>query len=306
MGNKIINPKQVYSYYQLCSDLNRLATRYANQLSLSTIGYSAEGRRIFAVKVGKGHKKLLCHGAHHAREWLTSALIVDLIETLFTDQDAPWKTLREKQLDQLALTFVPMVNPDGVTLVQEGASGFPHHKDLIAWNEGSTDFRSWKANSRGVDLNRQYPVGWEDIQQDPGEPKSSHYKGKKPLSEPEVQALYRLAEDELFDCAIAYHSSGEEIFWRYNLQGDIIEKYRPLAEGLAKLTGYRLIEPGPNPSGGGFTDWFLTSFQKPCFTIEIAPSVGPKPVPLDFYDQIYHENKDVIPLLGKYLIDNKK
>lgn len=295
--------KSVYSYEKLAVDLAQIKERYPEQVELRKIGLSVEGRDLFSVKIGSGNKVVLCHGAHHAREWMTSWLIVDLIKHLLESQSDLWRTMREDWLTELTFWFIPMVNPDGVTLVQEGADHFFNQSALIDWNDGSNQFMSWKANSRGVDLNRQYPVDWEAIQADPGEPKSSHFKGKEPLSEPESLALAEFVNQHPIDCAIAYHSSGEEIFWRYNLTDDRADQHRPLAEKLAKVTGYQLIEPKGVPSGGGFTDWFLTEFNKPAFTIEIAPSVGPRPVPNIFYERVFNKNEAVLATVAKYLID---
>lgn len=299
----LLKTKKAYRYLDLAKDLNRIATDFPDQVELTSIGSSVEGRELYALKVGTGNKKILVHGAHHAREWMTSRLIVDFIDHLLTDLQWSWLTLREDLLQKLTIWFIPMVNPDGVTLVQDGADQFSNQAELIKWNQGSTDFTSWKANSRGVDLNRQYPVDWEDIQNDPGEASPSNFKGEKPLSEPESKALYEFVNAHAFDCALAYHSSGEEIFWRYNLSDEQVEPFKKLADHLAEATRYELIEPEGIPSGGGFTDWFLTTFQQPSFTMEIAPSIGPRPVPNVFYERVFHTNELVLYTVATFLTD---
>ncbi|MBM7541476.1 M14 family metallopeptidase [Amphibacillus cookii] len=300
------NPDRIYSFECLKDDLTRLADQYVNEVKLETIGYSVTRREILAVKVGSGKKIILCHGTHHAREWLTTTLLVDFIVHILQDNSWPWLTIREDWLNLVSFWFIPMVNPDGVTLVQEGLNRFDNAEALLKWNKESTDFTSWKANSRGVDLNRQYPTDWESIKGNPGAPSSSHFKGYQPLSEPEVQAVYHFVKKRNIDVAIAYHSSGEEIFWRYRLNDTIVEKQlRPLAEALANITGYRLINPSDHPSGGGFTDWFLTTYKRPGFTIEIAPSVGPQPVPLHLYKQVFQSNELVLYTIAEHLIKEK-
>lgn len=295
---------QIYRYDNLVSDLNQLAKQFPNLVELEMIGTSVEGRKLLALKVGTGDVKVICHGAHHAREWMTSRLIVDFICHLMTSETKPWKHIRKEWLDRITFWFVPMVNPDGVTLVQDGPDHFSNRDELIDLNDDSLDFSSWKANARGVDLNRQYPIDWEEIQADPGRPSSSNYKGEHPLSEPEIKSLVDFVNQHDFDCALAYHSSGEEIFWRYNLPNRFIESFRPLANQLADVTKYCLIEPEGIPSGGGFTDWFLTKFKKPSFTFEIAPYIGPRPVPDHYYDQVFYDNKLVLYTVGDYLLDN--
>ncbi|GAA0388694.1 hypothetical protein [Paenibacillus motobuensis] len=50
-----------------------------------------------------------------------------------------------------------MVNPDGVTLSQQGTAGLSADlaKTLKQYNGNSTNFNRWKANMQGIDLNRQ-------------------------------------------------------------------------------------------------------------------------------------------------------
>ncbi|WP_246367118.1 M14 family metallopeptidase [Paraliobacillus salinarum] len=296
---KIICAKQVYTYDRLFKDAMRLMDRYPNLIKTEIIGYSIENRKLIALQLGNGPDKIFISGAHHAREWLTTPLLMDIIETYATmgDDMSPSTKQRIKSiLHTCTFIFVPMVNPDGVTLVQKGIQSTKDKHLLIKWNQGSDDFSAWKANINGVDLNRQYPVDWADIQSDPGKPLLENFKGYTPLSEPEALAVYNYVQSQSIKIAAAYHSSGEEIFWKYKSKGELERSSKEIALKLAELTGYELIFPSDNPSGGGFTDWFISYYKRPSFTIEIAPYVGPKPVPIRYYDSIFQKNK-LVPLL---------
>ncbi|GGM35961.1 hypothetical protein GCM10011351_22500 [Paraliobacillus quinghaiensis] len=294
--NRIVNPKRKYTHQQMTYDLDSLQKKYPKILTLDIIGESVDGRSIYAIKLGEGKQEILINAAHHAREWLTTNLVMDMIETycsvVSNDQDVGKYDVKEI-LNKVTIWFIPMVNPDGVTLVQEGAELFSNRDDLYKWNENQLDFTAWKANIRGVDLNRQYPADWEYIHHDPGHPASMNFKGHKPISEPEVKAVYNFVCKHNFKISLAYHSSGEEIFWKYKSKGKVEQSAKKLADIVSTKTGYQLIYPSENPSGGGFTDWFISNFKRPSFTIEIAPSVGPRPVPLCYYEKIWHENKEV-------------
>ncbi|MFB1051207.1 M14 family metallocarboxypeptidase [Paraliobacillus sp. JSM ZJ581] len=299
---RIIQPKQLYTYDILCEDCNRLMERYPSLISTETIGYSVGERKIIAIKLGNGEDKIFISGAHHAREWLTTALLMDIIETYarVAVNTSNVEANRIKSiLDECTFLFVPMVNPDGVTLVQKGEHDFEQKDLLIKWNNGSDDFSAWKANIRGVDLNRQYPADWETIQFDPGVQSCENFKGFSFLSEPESLAIFHFVQSQSIKIAAAYHSSGEEIFWKYKSENELEKWSKKIAMELADLTGYQLIYPGENPSGGGLTDWFISYYKRPSFTIEIAPYVGPNPVPLTYYDSIYIKNKNVPLLLAE-------
>ncbi|MFC4404869.1 M14 family metallopeptidase [Gracilibacillus xinjiangensis] len=300
MGN-IVNPKQVYRYTQLLDDINLLTSKY-DSLEKRVIGYSVNHRKLIALRLGTGKKAVMLNGAHHAREWLTSALLMNMAE-YYCKRHEDEEEIR-KLFKEVSLWFVPMVNPDGVTLVQDGADQFHQKNELIKMNDGSVHYDGWKANIRGIDLNRQYPMDWETIDDQIRKPAPAMFKGKKPLSEPEVRSLYQFSLEHNFAFVACYHSSGEEIFWQYKSSGAVYDSAKKLAEKLAALTGYRLVEPGPNPSGGGFTDWFIMVQKRPSFTIEIGPYVGPVPVPLHYYDKIWKENKEVGLLLAKACLQN--
>ena len=57
----------------------------------------------------------------------------------------------------IELSLVPMVNPDGVDLVLNGPAynGARQSDQDQQWQRGIVH---WKANIRGVDLNKQYPA----------------------------------------------------------------------------------------------------------------------------------------------------
>ncbi|WP_277678616.1 M14 family metallopeptidase [Gracilibacillus dipsosauri] len=282
----IVDPRKIYTFEQMKVDIDCLCIKYP-YLAKEIIGYSVEKRELFAIKLGTGSKNVLLNGAHHAREWLTTALLMNMIE--YYCELVQLKADFRKLLQDVSIWFIPMVNPDGVTLVQTG-SNLPFLRTL---NNESDDFRAWKANIRGVDLNRQYPVDWESIDDQMKKPAPAMYKGAQPLSEPEVKALYQFVLEKDFCNAACYHSSGEEIFWKYKITGELLNQAKGLANDLAELTGYQLVEPDGEPSGGGFTDWFLMQMERPSFTIEIAPYIGPRPVPITYFDQIWEQNKEV-------------
>lgn len=299
---KIVNPKQTYTHDQMEEDIILLLKRYPNILKSEIIGSSVDDRNIHALKLGTGETEIFINGAHHAREWLTTSLLMDMIEayceaylhgSFIGDFDV------RLVLEKVSIWFVPMVNPDGVTLVQKGHLSAKHPDKVLQLNNGDFDFSSWKANIRGVDLNRQYPAGWETIDDDIGKPAPMMFKGTEPLSEPEVKAIYDFTLAHKFKTAVAYHSSGEEIFWKYKCSGELLKTAKKIADMFSEKTGYELVDPGPNPSGGGYTDWFLTSIKKPGFTPEISPLVGPRPVPVENYDKIWNENKEIGLMLAE-------
>ena len=291
---EIVNPKQTYTYERMVADINSLKKQYPYLITTEVIGKSVDGRDLYAVKVGNGSKEIFINGSHHAREHMTTNLLMEMIDE-YSKSYADGTTFSgyntRNLLNKVSIWFVPMVNPDGVTLVQKGHLSAKNPNYVLMLNNNSRDFSSWKANIRGVDLNRQYPADWATISNNTGRPSSQNYKGTKPLSEPEVIAVYNFTKRHQFKTAVAYHSSGQILYWYFKQAGSIYNRDYLLALKYSSMTGYSLVKPVTNPSGGGFTDWFIQDMKQPGFTPEISPFTYGQPVPLSNYDRIWRENK---------------
>lgn len=293
----IVNPNQVYSYATTEADIQKLKKAYPNLIQVKVIGKSEYGRNIYAVGLGTGPAKTFINGAHHAREWMTTNLTMYMINqyaaaavnnTLIDGFNARYI------LSTTTIWFVPMVNPDGVTLQQQGLKAFPKslHASLIKMNEGSTNFKRWKANAKGIDLNRQYNAGWSAIKS-PKSPRYKDFKGYAPESAVEAKAIVKFTNDINPEMAVAYHSSGKILYWNYNLAGSRYTRDHTYAKKIGEMTGYKLIYPQWNPSGGGFTDWFINSKKKPGFTPEISKPVYETSPPLSEFPGAWKENRAV-------------
>lgn len=294
----IVNPNQVYSYTIMQRDIERLAAEYPDLVSMESLGKSPYGRQLWAVKLGRGESVLFLNGSHHAREWMTSSLLMKLIDTYAQAYDTNVRignyNVRDL-LDEVSIWVVPMVNPDGVTLSQQGTAGLPADlaQMLRKYNKNSTNFTRWKANMQGIDLNRQYPANWNTIRDAVSFPSYQNYKGNRPGQAPEVQLMMNFTEQIDPEVTISYHSSGEIIFWNFKTLSSNLNRDKTMARALGNLTGYSLVAPEKNPSGGGYKDWFIQEYGRPGFTIEIADYAGESSVPLRQFSTIWSENKEV-------------
>lgn len=299
----VVNPYQTYSYGQMIQDMNALKNMYPDLISTQVIGQSVDGRNLIALKLGKGSIEITANASHHAREHMTTNVLMEMIDQYayaYTTNSHFSNYPVRNILDKVSIWFVPMVNPDGVTLVQKGPSSAKNPQNVIAINGGSKNFSSWKANIRGVDLNRQYDANWPNIVNDPGKPSSENYKGPAPFSESESKAMRDFVLAHPFEAGIAYHSSGEIIYWSFKQTGSEFYRDQALAKKVSQMTGYSLGPVRKNPSGGGFTDWFIQNQKKPSITPEIAPYVGKQPVPIRHFTDVWNRNKAVVIMLADY------
>ncbi len=255
-------------------------------IAQETIGSSVMGKPIISLKIGNGNKQVHANASIHANEWITTPILLR-----FLNEYARALTLGMPVQGLPALPLylstkllaVPMLNPDGVDLVIEGPpEEEPYRSSVLDINGGSHQFSGWKANIRGVDLNKQFPALWErDAVKGPQAPAPRDYSGTAPLTEPEVQALAKFTENHDFAHVLAFHTQGKVIYWGF-------EQFEPpyakqIAEEFARVSGYEAIQNVD--STAGYKDWFIMKWRKPGFTIEFGSGVNP--LPLEQFDEIY-------------------
>ncbi len=250
-------------------------------LRLEQLATTAYGRPIWALTIGTGGHKVLYSAAHHANEWLTATVLLRFVEETAT-----------MDLEDVTISMVPMVDPDGVDLVlgavREGEPGYAEAQTFAADYPNIPFPAGWKANLNGVDLNLQYPAGWltaREIKFRQGytRPGPRDFVGRFPLSQIEAQALADFTQRMDPELVIALHSQGEVIYWQYG--GIEIPGAEELAREFARLSGYALEDTPYNSSFAGYKDWFIQFFRRPGFTIEVGK--GENPLPIEQFEEIY-------------------
>jgi hypothetical protein len=206
--------RTVAAYQQFESDL---ATAYPKLVQKFTYGTSDTGQNALTAvcitaNAGKGcqltpnvHKaRFLLMAQIHAREIATSEMAWRYMTRLVDG----WK--HDAQITSLLksteIWVVPQVNPDGVTVVQNGIAQYGTGDNSPAWQRknwdedqtppGGCDQNEWVYSQPGVDLNRNNDSHWggQGTSQDPCD---QEYLGTAPGSETETTALNALFE-ELF------------------------------------------------------------------------------------------------------------
>jgi len=277
---QIVVPREDYGYDEMMADLEALQQRYPF-LEVQFIGTSVLGRPIPAVRLGTGTKEIHYNGSIHANEWITSVILMKFIE-VYARAFQEGRNIGTFHIPTLfaqnSLWIVPMVNPDGVELVQEGITpDNPYFEQVLSINGGSRDFRFWKANIRGVDLNDQFPANWEREVARRGvrAPAPRDYPGPSPLSEPEARALADFTRNHDFRLVIAFHTQGEVIYWGYNnLEPPESERIVHIFSDVSG--GYEPIRTVD--SDAGYKDWFIQDWRRPGFTVELGRGVNPLPI----------------------------
>ncbi|MCJ7842242.1 M14 family metallopeptidase [Lederbergia sp. NSJ-179] len=294
MSKRVVDPKAHYDFTRLKADIEALAELYPF-IQKREAGRSVLHQPLYDLRIGKGQRKVQINASFHANEWITTCVLMTFLNDyliMLTNGQKISQTPALSLYEQAALSAIPMVNPDGVNLVRNGPPK-ELEKELITLNNGSADFSGWKANIRGIDLNKQFPANWEfEKKRKPKKPGPRDFLGFKPISEPETMAMAELVQKERFARLLSLHTQGQEIYWGY--EGLEPLESKRLAHDFAKLSGYEAVQYVD--SFVGYKDWFIQEFRKPGFTIELG--IGQNPLPISQFDEIY---TDIQPLLVRAL-----
>ena len=304
---EIVQTNNNYTYEIMKSDIYKLNITYPF-LQVQNVGFSVLGKQLPIIRLGRGEKEVFYSASFHANEWITSVILMKFIEDYciaYTNNSNLFGYNIRNLFRTVSIYIMPMVNPDGVNLVTG------------AYNANSNIYRSfqsisnkypripfpngWKANFNGVDLNLQFPAGWEqakEIKYSQGftSPAPRDFVGYGPLTEPESLAIYNFTLSHNFRLVISYHTQGQEIYW--NFQN--INPPRGFAIGtrFANASGYTLANVPFNSSFAGYKDWFIQDYNRPGYTIEAG--IGQNPLPISQFDEIYNDNIGIL-ILGAVL-----
>ncbi|WP_413308789.1 M14 family metallopeptidase [Bacillus sp. 1P10SD] len=282
--------KSACNYTSLIKTIHSLKKAYPF-ISVNIIGESVLGNSIHEIRIGRGKKKIHMNASFHANEWITTMVLMNLVNNYLLSLTNGSMIRGEKAFhsyEEIELSIVPMVNPDGVDLVLNGPPR-ELREDVIELNEGSDEFVHWKANIRGIDLNNQFPANWDVCKRNkkPKSPAPRDFPGDSPLTEPEAIAMANLVKNNSFDYIIAFHTQGEEFYWGYEgLEPAVSEE---MAKEFERVSGYRAIRYVN--SHAGFKDWFIQEFKRPGFTMELGKGINP--LPLSQFQKILKPSEEI-------------
>ncbi|PSM31444.1 M14 family zinc carboxypeptidase, partial [Haliangium sp. UPWRP_2] len=273
-------PTSTRSPEAVLAKLTEYAQRFPALARLQELGTTHEGRPILCLCIGRDvqasdpRPSMFLNGAHHGGELASIDVVMDAIETLLGQTDDPRIS---RFLDELCIFCVPQVNPDGVySVLHDLARG-----DRKNARDNNDNHRVDEQD--GVDLNRNYPFRWGSLGESGSskDPKSVYYRGPAAASEPETQAMMRLAEREHPTASISYHTGTVAILAPYTIPGAQSPEPNEAWEVAAALAAAMPPHPqGRNfavqknlyPVDGTDQDWLRHGFGTLALILECARS----------------------------------
>lgn len=290
-AKKIVNAAdKKYSYNDMKRDLKKLEKAYGSIFKVDIAGKSLDKRNLYYVTLGnaKANKTVYVETSVHAREYMNTKFIMNVIEDYCRGYDSKKYQGKKysKIFNNIKLVIMPMVNPDGVTISQYGPKKIRNatlRKNLYKIANGFS-FKEWKANARGVDINRNYAEGFN--REGAKAPAHKNYPGKTPVSEPETKAQISVVEKVKPNVVICYHQAGKVM---YHLN------HTKLSNMLYSMTHYTHVLSG-QVQYGTFSDYLDDRNILNC-TLETG--LVPAPVKNRQYKKIYKTNKNVLVAVAK-------
>ncbi len=260
--------------------------------------------RLTNENVGETKPQVLFVGYHHAQEQISAELplyyVVDAATNYVLDENVT------NLLNTREIYVIVALNVDGLDLfesndrqrknarqIDEDNDGFqdedppedlndngfievllnltdPLDPELLGYEgiDNDTDGVNGEDWIGGVDLNRNYPIGWENAVSDPS---SSVYRGPAPFSEPETQAIRDLVFQHNFTHAISFHSGLEFIIYPWGCKADPTPddaKFLEIAQDLSSITGGTQYA-SPTVMYGIWDDWMYGEAGVLALTCEI-------------------------------------
>ncbi|MDF2524368.1 MAG: gamma-D-glutamyl-{L}-meso-diaminopimelate peptidase [Clostridiales bacterium] len=291
-----------YTYDILERQIRGLRARYPF-IETGVVGNSVMGKNLYYLRLGRGSNQVSYNASHHANESITTPVLMKFIEN-FAKAYSVGGNIRGYNIPDIwnrsSIYIIPMVNPDGVDLVNYWPNYTnPAYTQAARLNTTGLPLpRVWKANIRGIDINLNYPAEWEkehqlEIEQGITRPAPRDYGGPAPLSEPESTAIVNFTRQHNFRLVIAYHTQGQVIYYTF---GNLTPPESiQIVQLFSRVSGYAY---SPNPgeaSYAGYKDWFIQDYRRPGFTVEVG--LGANPIPPSQFPAIYQQNEELL-LLG--------
>lgn len=297
-----------------------LKMTYSDSFDYSVMGETVDGRNLYEARIGNPNAEtvILIQAGIHAREYMTSQLVMKQMEFLlyYAGEAQYGDILLSEMLEQVCFCFVPMMNPDGIAISQFGLNGVYREglrEELRSWYErdyadkvtkASMEeyLRLWKANANGVDLNRNFPYGFDDYK-GASKPASQKYKGKYAVSETETDALVRLTRIRKPVFTVSYHATGSVLYWDYGQTGELREECRSLVEMISGVNSNEIrYATSDKQDAAGYGDWCVMVEGIPSVTIEIG--TGSAPLSIEEFEKIWKRNALIPAALAEYAINN--
>lgn len=309
----VFNAAKAYNYSSADYNtyLNKLVAKYPKLLRKEVIGYSSDKKPIVAIRMYTTYKEedyankthILIEAGTHSREVLNTSIVLSMIEDYCRDyyNNSYISDINvKKELRDSVIHFIPLSNPDGHDLVKFGPKKIKNQSMLKKIPD--KNYKRYKANINGVDLNRNYPdvywngTKWGDRWKSSKnkltsrKPSGEFYGGPSAGSEIETRVVMKYLLRYDFRAVASFHSMGRVIYYdRPHLSDSFNEMSLGYAKIASSISGYQIMPREASTASGFLSHYYSNNTQKPVITIETTDFATP--TPKQYYGREYKNHK---------------
>lgn len=206
-GKGRLTSDRYYSHEEINNYISDLAERYPSRVFVKTVGWSYQQRELKTITITNGDRRankkvVFMDGGFHAREWISPAAVLYVIDQLVEqfDQNA-------YLLEDYDWVILPVVNPDGYEHTQSGTLA-------RIWRKTRQPYVYLGRTCYGADPNRNFGFHWNE-EGASSNPCADTYAGPTAFSEPETivvrDLMHSLAERGVMYLTI--HSYGNYLLY---------------------------------------------------------------------------------------------
>lgn len=194
----------------------------------TVIGKSVDGRDIVAYHYGKGSTEFLfIGGIHGGYEWNTALVAYQMMDYLKANPGVV--------ADNLKVTVIPVLNPDGLNKVVGTSTGNFSQADVAP---SQATVVSGRFNSNTVDLNRNFDCDWQATGKWQNKTVSG---GSAAFSEPESLALKNYVETNKPIAVVAWYSAAGGVY-ASSCHNGVSAETNMMTKTYAVASGYPAFE----------------------------------------------------------------
>jgi len=282
------------TYEEIMVYLDQISKNNKHVELLTSLGKSYEGRDIPLVKISSGNakKSVFIDGGIHAREWLSQATVMYVLDKLVKGYNS--NSAITEAITKYDWYITPVLNPDGYV--------YTHTNDRF-WRKTRTQYSK---RCPGADPNRNFNYPEFGGQMTSNNPCEQIYHGPFAFSEPCIANFRDFFLSNKMHMYFSFHAYSQLLFvpWAYTTKrpADADELDRVAYIGKKAIQNVNGIEftvgtPGQilYPAGSSSIDWVKgTAGVKYAYGAELRPG-------MDAF-MGFVVDKEVIPLSGEEIL----
>lgn len=278
------------SFFEIKRIIQKMNAKYPF-LDVKVIERSVSGKEIFSLSIGSEEETVLYLGGDDPAAPITTLILLrfceEICHSILKGKELCGLDMR-KALFGRKLTFIPLLNPDGMEIRRRGFSESDYMCKNLFDNQ-KVDFSVWKSNLRGVEVCRNFDFDFEKRREKERlmgirHPAPFGFSGYRCQSEVETIALCKFCEKTNVNHLVHLSTFGETVSYS-GLKNTPKESVK-MAEIISAVSKYSICPPMVK-ADSIICEWFTAKYLKSGLCLKLGKDKIPT------VEQLYWVYKDL-------------